>query len=100
MVRKDLQDLVRRRLWELARTPDDAARMARWVIPPETLKRMARTGGSSFISEGLAEFLARALDVPENRVRRAAGLPLVPDGRESISTRPHLRLVPKSDDRS
>jgi hypothetical protein len=95
MVRKDLQDLVRRRLWELARTADDAARLSRWVIPPETLKRMARTGGSSFISEGLAEFLARALDVPENRVRRAAGLPLVPDERESITTRPHLRLVPK-----
>jgi hypothetical protein len=98
MVRKDLQDLVRRRLWELARTPDDAARMSRWVIPPETLKRMARTGGTSFISEGLAEFLARALDVPENRVRRAAGLPLVHDDRESISTRPHLRLVPKVED--
>ncbi|WP_116451269.1 hypothetical protein [Blastococcus litoris] len=98
MVRKDLQDLVRRRLWELARTPEDAARMARWVIPPETLKRMARSGGASFISEGLAEFLARALDVPENRVRRAAGLPLVPDDRESITTRPHLRLVPRTGD--
>ncbi len=93
MVSKDLQDLVRRRLWELARTADDASRLSRWVIPPETLKRMARTGGTSFISEGMAEFLARALDVPENRVRRAANLPLVPDDRESISTRPHLRLV-------
>jgi hypothetical protein len=95
MVGKDLQDLVRRRLWELARTPDDASRLSRWVLPPDTLKRMARTGGSSFISEGLAEFLARALEVPENRVRRAAGLPPVPDDRDSISTRPHLRLVPK-----
>jgi hypothetical protein len=97
MPAKDLQDLVRRRLWELARTADDAARLSRWVIPPETLKLMARTGGTSFISEGLAEFLARALEVPENRVRRAAGLPPVPDSRESITTRPHLRLVPKSD---
>ena len=94
---KDLQELVRRRLWELARTADDAARLARWVVPPETLKRMARTGGASFITEGLAEFLARALEVPENRVRRAAGLPQVPDDRESITTRPHLRLVPKTD---
>ncbi len=93
MAEKDLQDLVRRRLWELARTADDASRFSRWVVPPETLKRMARTGGTSFMSEGLAEFLARALDVPENRVRRAAGLPLVPDERESMSTRPHLRLV-------
>ena len=67
---KDLQELVRRRLWELARTADDAARLARWVVPSETLKRMARTGGTSFITEGLAEFLARALEVPENRVRR------------------------------
>jgi hypothetical protein len=98
MVGKDLQDLVRRRLWELARTADDASRLARWVVPPDTLKRMARTGGASFISESLAEFLARALEVPENRVRRAAGLPLVPDDRESISTRPNLRLVPKLED--
>ena len=95
MVSKDLQDLVRRRLWELARSADEAARLSRWVVPPETLKRMARTGGASFISEGLAEFLARALEVPENRVRRAAGLPLLSDDRDSISTRPHLRLVPK-----
>jgi hypothetical protein len=94
---KDLQELVRRRLWELARTADDAARLSRWVVPPETLKRMARTGGASFITEGLAEFLARALEVPENRVRRAAGLPQVPDHRESITTRPHLRLVRKTD---
>jgi hypothetical protein len=93
MVGKDLQDLVRRRLWELARTAEDAARLSRWVIPPETLKRMARTGGTSFISEGLVEFLARALDVPENRVRRAAGLPLVSDERESIRTRPDLRII-------
>jgi hypothetical protein len=58
---------------------------------------MSRIGGRSFISEGLAEFLARALDVPENRVRRAAGLPPVPDERESITTRPHLRVL-RSDD--
>jgi hypothetical protein len=100
MVSKDLQDLVRRRLWELARSADEASRLSRWVVPPETLKRMARTGGASFISEGLAEFLARALEVPENRVRRAAGLPLLPDDRDSVSTRPHLRLVPKDGDPS
>jgi hypothetical protein len=99
MPAKDLQDLVRRRLWELARTADDAARLSRWVVPPETLKLMARTGGTSFISEGLAEFLARALEVPENRVRRAAGLPPVPDERESITTRPHLRLIRRDDAR-
>ena len=72
---KDLQDLVRRRLWELARSADDAARLVPLGHPPETFKRMARTGGTSFITEGLAGFLARALEVPENRVRRAAGYP-------------------------
>ncbi|TFV49553.1 hypothetical protein [Blastococcus sp. TF02A-35] len=93
MAGEDLQQLVRRRLWELGRTVDEASRRARRVIPADTLALMARRGGRSFISEGLAGFLARALDVPENRVRRAAGLPLVRDERESTTTRPHLRLV-------
>ena len=79
VARDDLQDLVRRRLWELARTAHEASRRSRWVIPPETLSLMARRGGRSFISDGLAGILARALDVPENRVRRAAGLPRVRD---------------------
>jgi hypothetical protein len=96
---EDLQGLVRRRLWELARTPGEASRLARWAVPPETMARMARMGGKSFISEGLAEFLARALGVPENRVRRAAGLPRVDDPREDVATGPHLRLVrDKGDD--
>ena len=95
---EDLQGLVRRRLWELARSPVEAARLARWALPPETIERMARVGGRSFISEGLAEFLARALRVPENRVRRAAGLPQVEDPRADIATRPHLRLVRGKED--
>jgi hypothetical protein len=90
---EDLQGLVRRRLWELARTPEEASRLSRWAVPAETIERMTRLGGRSFISEGLAEFLARALGVPENRVRRAAGLPQVEDPRADIATRPHLRLV-------
>ena len=93
MADKDLQDLVRRRLWELARSPEEASRVSRWVVPPETIQRMARLGGKSFISEGLAEFLARALEVPENRVRRAAGLPEVDDPRAGIATGPHLRVI-------
>ena len=93
MADKDLQSLVRRRLWELARSADEASRVSRWVIPPEVIQRMARAGGSSFISEGLATFLARAIEVPENRVRRAAGLPEVDDPRADIATGPHLRLV-------
>ena len=60
MADKDLQNLVRRRLWELARSPDEASRVSRWVIPPEIIQRMARTGGKSFITEGLARLRARA----------------------------------------
>jgi hypothetical protein len=90
---RELQELVRRRLWELARSVEEASRKSRWTVPAATLQRMAQRGGRTFISDGLAEHIARALDVPENRVRRAAGLPPVPDERESISTRPHLRLV-------
>jgi hypothetical protein len=94
---EDLQGLVRRRLWELARTPAEASRLARWTVPVETIERMSRIGGKSFISEGLAEFLARALGVPENRIRRAAGLPQVEDPRADVATGPHLRLVRDED---
>ena len=93
MADKDLQDLVRRRLWELTRSPEEASRASRWVVPPETIERMARAGGKSFISDGLATFLARALEVPENRVRRAAGLPEVDDPSADIATGPHLRVI-------
>ena len=93
MPEKDLQDLVRRRLLELDITPREASRRSGWVVPPETIERLARTGGTGFISESLAGRLAMALDVPENRVRLASGLPLVQDERESIRTGPHLRLL-------
>ena len=93
---EDLQSLIRRRLWELARTGEEAARRARWVLPPETVDRLTR--GRSFITEGLAPYLAQALHVPENRVRKAAGLPLIPDASASITTQPHLWLVTKRDD--
>jgi hypothetical protein len=93
---EDLQSFIRRRLWELAKTGQDAARRARWTLPPETVDRLAR--GKSFITEGLAPYLAQALQVPENRVRKAAGLPLVPDTRSSITTQPHIWLVKRKDD--
>jgi hypothetical protein len=95
MAAEDLPELVRRRLWELGRTADEASERSRRILTPDTIARIARSGGTSFISEGVAEHLAKALDVPENRVRRAAGLPPAPDSRESISTRPHLRVVPR-----
>ena len=88
----DVSDLVRRRLWELARTPEEASQRSRWVVPAEIVALLAR-GGRGFISEGLARPLARALDVPESRVRRAAGLPPIPDPRAGIDTRPDLRVV-------
>ncbi len=76
---------------------DEAARRARWALPAETVDRLARVRGRSFITEGLAPYLAQALHVPENRVRKAAGLPLVPDDRANITTRPHLWLVKKEE---
>ena len=93
MARHPLHDLVRRRLWELDRSPDDASWRSGWVFPAETIHRMARGRGRSFISESLAVHLARALDVPESRVRRAAGLPMADDPNQNVRTGPHLRLV-------
>ena len=93
MADKDLQDLVQRRLQELCITFDEASRRSGWLLGPEMIDRLSRTGGTGFISEPLARGLARALDVPENRVRRAAGLPEIEDPRANISTGPHLRLV-------
>ena len=93
MADEDLQALVRRRLWELARSPLETARSTRWALAAETVQRLAHDRGRAFVSEGIVPLLARALDVPENRIRRAAGLPQVPDPRESITTRPHLRVV-------
>ena len=92
-----MQNLVRRRLFELGATPEEASRRSRWIVPPEVIKRMASRSGRSFIREGLAPHLARALGVPENRVRRAAGLPEVADPGANITTRPHLTLVGRED---
>jgi hypothetical protein len=93
----DLADLVRRRLWELSASAAEASRRSRWVVPPELIQRLGVNGGMSFISDRLASALARALDVPENRVRRAAGLAPVDDPRTDVPTGPHLRLVGKNE---
>ena len=97
MARHPLHELVRRRLWELGRSAEDASWRSGWALPAEAIQRMARGRGHSTISAGLAVHLARALDVPENRVRRAAGLPQVEDCDASIRTGPHLRLVRDDD---
>ena len=52
MAPKDLSQLVRRRLWELARSADEASLRASRILSAETISRIARHGGSSFISEG------------------------------------------------
>ncbi len=61
MADNDLQDLVRRRLWELSRSPEDASRGSRWVVPPETIQRMARAAGKTIETEGLSR--AQASDI-------------------------------------
>ena len=93
MAAEDLPSLVRRRLLELGITAEQASRLAHWAVGPETIQHLAAGRRSGPISERLAGALARALGVPENRVRRAAGLPEVPDPQESIETAPHLRLI-------
>ena len=97
MARHPLHDLVRRRLWELRRSAEDASARSGWALPADAILRMARGRGRTSISAGLAVHLARALDVPENRVRRAAGLPPVEECAASIRTGPHLRLVRDDD---
>ena len=93
MASKDLQELVRRRLWELGDSVHQASLRARGAVGPEVLERLAHTRGWALVSPWMAGQLARALAVPENRVRRAAGLPEVPDPRADVPTGPHLRLV-------
>ena len=93
MADDDRQQLVRRRLLELDVTPDQAARLAHWAVAPETIEHLATGRRSGLVTDRLAQALAIALGVPEKRVRRAAGLPEVPDPRESIETGPHLRLL-------
>lgn len=93
MADHDLQRLVRRRLLELSSSALAASRRAQWAIAPETIARIAEGRHSGLVSERLAAALARALDVPENRVRRVTGLPLVEDPRADECTGPHLRVV-------
>lgn len=92
-----LATLVRRRLWELSLSAAEASRRSHWAVPPELIQRLGAAGGMSFVSERLAGHLARALNVPESRVRRAAGLAPVEDPLADVPTGPHLRLVGKGD---
>jgi hypothetical protein len=87
----DLQQLVRRRLFELLCTPRDAARRAQWALAPETIEHLARGRYAGPMSERLARAIAHALDVQEYRVRRVVGLPV--EELADDPTRPHLRLI-------
>ncbi len=91
MVDRDLRHLVRRRLFELNLTPEEASRRSRGDLPAETIRGLAHGQRSIRIGDQFARALARTLQVTEYRVRRAAGLPVteVPGER----TRPHLRVV-------
>jgi hypothetical protein len=89
----DLTALVRRRLFEQGITPEQASRLAHWAVAPETIAHLAEGRRSGLVTDRLAVALAVALGVPANRVRRAAGLPELPDPRESIETTPQLRLI-------
>jgi hypothetical protein len=74
-------------------TVRDASRRSGWAVAPETILRLAHGRHSGLVSERLAKALARALEVPENRVREAAGLPPLPDPNIDQPTGPWLRLV-------
>ncbi len=99
MAPNDLMRLVQRRLLELGVTAAEASRRSSWAVAPETIARIAHGRHSGLVSERLAGALARALDVPENRIRRAVGLPLLEDTRADVRTGPHLRVV-RDDERS
>jgi hypothetical protein len=88
---RDLADLVRRRLFELGVTAAEIGRRSGGVVPAETVRGLARGQRSLRVGDRFARALARALEVTDYRVRRAAGLP-VPDERGE-PTRPHLRVI-------
>jgi hypothetical protein len=88
---QDLPGLVRRRLYELDLSAEEASRRSRGGVPREMMRALMGGSWGFPLSDRLVRALARLLEVPERRVRRAAGLP-VP---EFIGerTRPHLRVV-------
>jgi hypothetical protein len=91
MADKDLRHLVARRLFELQVTVQQASMRTRGVLPRETLRALAQGLLPVGVTDRLVTALARGLDVPEYRVRRAAGLPVTEPTPER--TRPNLRLV-------
>jgi hypothetical protein len=76
-----LQELVLTRLTELgdssgAMTAREAARRANWEVSYETLRNIARgVRHNGRLTDRVAMGIAKALDVPPERVYAAAGLP-------------------------
>jgi hypothetical protein len=91
MADTDLRHLVQRRLFELQSTLQQASMRSRGALPRETLHAIAHGLHPVGLTDRLVAALARALDVPEYRVRRAAGLPAAEPMIER--TRPNLRVV-------
>ncbi len=87
----DLHGLVRRRLFELDLSADEASRRSRGLITVGLMRAIVRGSWTIPISDRLARALARVLDVPQDRVRRAAGLPV--EEYVGDPTGPHLRVV-------
>jgi hypothetical protein len=91
MADTDLRNLVQRRLFELQSTLQQATMRSRGALPRETLRAITHGLLPVGLTERLVTALARAIDVPEYRVRRAAGLPAAEPMIER--TRPDLRVV-------
>jgi hypothetical protein len=88
---KDLRQLVQRRLFELQVSVRQASLRSRGVVPQAVIRAIVQGLRPIGLTDRLVAALARALDVPEYRVRRAAGLPTAEPAIER--TRPNLRLV-------
>jgi hypothetical protein len=91
MADKDLRHLVARRLVELQTTLQQVSLRSRGALPGQTLRALAHGLLPVRLTDRTVAALARALDVPEYRVRRAAGLPV--EEPMPAHTRPDLRLV-------
>ncbi|MCZ2828440.1 hypothetical protein O2W14_06270 [Modestobacter sp. VKM Ac-2986] len=88
---EDLQRLIWRRLFELGLTAEEASARTLGVVSKEAVRGLMGGRTSVYVSDRIARALARALDVPEHRVRRTAGLPV--EDPETARTGPHLRIV-------
>ena len=87
----DLQRLIWRRLFELGLTAEEASARTAGVVSKEAVRGLVGGRTSVYVNDRVARALARALDVPEHRVRASAGLPV--EEPHPARTRPHLRIV-------